>query len=95
MTEEINALKKELDRFSKDTEFNNRSILNGDLERKGYALDTTNNNLVHGVEIIYVEDTIAEGEYEINIAADSTVTLTGLPPTATQTVSTSAGSTVR
>ena len=72
ITQEISTLKEELDRIAKDTEFNNNSILNGDLERKAYVLDDSD-KLVNGVQVIYTESSVNLGKYELNIAADSTV----------------------
>ena len=72
ITQEVSTLKEELDRISKDTEFNNNSILNGDLERKAYVLDDSD-KLVNGVQVIYTENSVNLGKYELNIAANSTV----------------------
>ena len=101
ITDEMDTLRDEIDRIARDTEFNNNSILNGDLERKAYVLDDTD-MLVSGVQVIYTDDSVLLGNYELNIAADSTVdfqysgaTRIGFTGNATITTTTSATSNIR
>lgn len=72
ITQEMGTLKDEIDRIARDTEFNNNSILNGDLERKAYNLDDTG-KLYAPVQVVYTDDSVKLGTYKLSIAADSTV----------------------
>ncbi len=58
---EIDALEKEIDRVSTDTEFNTMSLLDGTLERRTYASDSS------VVGNITVSDEVAKAKYEITV----------------------------
>ena len=58
---EIDALKEEVNRISKDTEYNSKSLLDGSLDTRVY---TDNAN----VSRVNVSDYVNPGKYEINIA---------------------------
>lgn len=60
---EINALIAEIDRISTDNDFNTKTLLNGDVGRKGVSD-------VFGVSPIRVDDRVQNGDYEINIERD-------------------------
>lgn len=101
ITEEMESLRDEIDRISRDTEFNNNSILNGDLERKAYTLDDAG-MLYSPVQVIYTDDSVDLGVYKLNVAADSTVdfqysgtTKIGFTASASISVEQSASSSVR
>lgn len=101
ITAEMNTLRDEVDRIARDTEFNNNSILNGDLERKAYTLDDAG-KLYSPVQVIYTDDAVELGTYKLNVAADSTVdfqysgaTRIGFTGSATISVEQSASSSVR
>lgn len=72
---EIQALKKEIDRISGDTEFNNTKLLNGEVQRRTYA--TTDNgsgerNLTDAVSASYFTNDVPAGEYGIILNGDGT-----------------------
>ncbi|MBR4345080.1 MAG: flagellar biosynthesis protein FlgL [Lachnospiraceae bacterium] len=61
---EINQLLKEVDRISETTEFNTKSLLNGDLDNNSYSD-------IPGVDIIYTSDTVMAGNYDITVVTDA------------------------
>ncbi len=58
--EEIEQLKKEIDRISTDTEFNTKPLLDGSIGRKSYSSTTK-------VSLIAASDAVNSGDYEITI----------------------------
>lgn len=58
--QEIVALRKEIDRISKDTEFNTKTLLDGTLDARVYA---------NGADRIYVSDYVPTGTYEVNVTS--------------------------
>lgn len=60
--EEINKLQDEIDRISDTTDFNGRSLLNGELNKKGY----TDND---AMTIVEIGGDIEPGEYGISVAS--------------------------
>lgn len=81
MQDEIEQLKDELDRISDTTDFNGRSLLNGELNKKGY---TDNDDL----KIVEIGGDIEAGVYGISIngtGAKAVKTITALADTATIT----------
>lgn len=62
--EEIDSLNAEIDRISNDTDFNTKSLLNGNLQRRVYSN-------VSGVKQMEVTDGFADGIYGITISADA------------------------
>lgn len=62
--EEINSLNKEIDRIVNDTDFNTKSLLNGNLERRVYSN-------IEGVKQMEVTDGFADGIYGITITQDA------------------------
>lgn len=69
---EADALKKEINRISTDTEFNKKSLLNGALERKAYTLDNTG-KMVPGVDIVYNSNNVDAGTYKLDVKTDGSV----------------------
>lgn len=68
--QEIVALRKEIDRISKDTEFNTKTLLDGTLDARVYAKD---------VDRVYVSDYVPTGTYKVNVtsmAGEATFTTT-------------------
>ena len=70
---EIQSLKKEIDRISSDTDFNNTKLLNGEVQRRSYA--TVKNadgekNLTSGIKATYYDSTVLAGEYGLTINGD-------------------------
>lgn len=59
--DEIDQLKQEITRISKDTQFNGETLLNGNFDLKGY----TNNR---DVKVGYYSDYVTQGTYGISIA---------------------------
>lgn len=62
--QEIDNLCKEIDRISNETDFNTKSLLNGDLQRKVYSN-------IEGVKQVQVTDGFADGIYGITITQDA------------------------
>ena len=58
--EEIEQLKKEIDRISTDTEFNTKPLLDGSVGRKSYSNNT-------GVKLISASDVVDPGKYNWTI----------------------------
>ncbi len=58
--EEIEQLKKEIDRISTDTEFNTKPLLDGSIGRKSYSSTTK-------VSLIAASDAVNSGDYEITV----------------------------
>ena len=68
--QEIVALRKEIDRISKDTEFNTKTLLDGTLDARVYA---------NGADRVYVSDYVPTGTYKVNVtsmAGEATFTTT-------------------
>lgn len=55
---EVDQLKEEITRISRDTEFNGKRLLNGDCDLKGYAD-------AQGVKVSYYSDEVPVGKYKI------------------------------
>ena len=62
--QEINQLMAEVDRISQATEFNTKSLLNGNLDNNTYSD-------VVGVDIIYTTDTVSAGDYTYTVTKDA------------------------
>lgn len=71
--EEVKALRTEVDRISNDTEFNNTSLLNGDMQRRTYALDE-DGKLDSSIKVSYMTNDVVAGEYKISVDVDGTIT---------------------
>lgn len=69
--DEIEALKKEVDRVSKDTEYNSKTILDGSLDTRVYAYDA-NGAATTNASRIYTSDYVTPGKYEIDITKAAT-----------------------
>lgn len=61
---EINNLKEEIQRISDTTEFNTKTLLNGDIDRKSYSSDSN-------VNLISLSDAVDVKDYKINITQDA------------------------
>ncbi|NLK74126.1 MAG: flagellar biosynthesis protein FlgL [Clostridiales bacterium] len=61
---EINQLNEEIQRISDTTEFNNMTLLDGNIDRRSYS---NNNN----VKLVSLSDTVAVGNYELEITQDA------------------------
>ncbi len=62
---EIEALKEEIDRVSRDTEFNTKGLINGESAKKTFS------NCV-GMEVTYTSDTVAPGQYVLFVQEATT-----------------------
>lgn len=62
---EVDELLNEIDRVSKDTDFNGKSLLDGTLSRKAYAED------INGIEQMYISAEVQEGRYGFNVTGDA------------------------
>lgn len=60
INDEIQALAEEIDRISKDTEFNKKALLDGSLDRRSY---TNQNN----IRVSYASSGVVAGKYMINV----------------------------
>lgn len=60
INDEIEALKEEIDRISRDTEFNTKGLINGESAKKTYS------NCV-GMNITYTSDTVDPGQYVLYV----------------------------
>jgi len=58
--EEIDNLTQEIQRVSETTEFNTKSLLNGDIDRKSYSDKSS-------VRVVDMSDTVANSEYKITV----------------------------
>ncbi|MEG0806253.1 MAG: flagellin [Lachnospiraceae bacterium] len=61
---EITQLQKEVDRVSKDTEFNKKTLLDGSLSKRVYGNS-------RDISLIEVSDTVKTGTYELEITRDA------------------------
>lgn len=61
---EINNLKEEIQRISDTTEFNTKTLLNGDIDRKSYSSDSN-------VNLISLSDAVDVKDYKIEITQDA------------------------
>ncbi len=64
---EIDSLKEEIDRISSDTEYNQKSLLDGSLDTRVYAKD---------ISRINISDTVLPEDYKLEITATATKTMT-------------------
>ena len=62
---EIDSLKEEIDRVSTDTEYNQKSLLDGTLDTRVYAKNVTR---------LSISDTVKAGDYEVEITTAATKT---------------------
>lgn len=83
MQDEINQLRNEIDRIAETTQFNGRTLLNGELNKKGY----TNTD---SLKIVEIGGDIEPGEYGISIGSVGTKAETSLNVLANNAVITSA-----
>lgn len=72
--EEIEALQEEINRISTDTDFNGTTLLDGDMQRRTYALDSEG-KLNSSLRIAYITNDVEVGNYGITMNADGTATL--------------------
>lgn len=69
---EINQLNQEIDRISQTTEFNTKTLLDGNVDRKSYSSD-------NNVSLISQSDSVDVGNYSITITQDARqAVLTGM-----------------
>lgn len=66
IAQEVEALKEEINRIAKDTEFNKKSLLNGDLARRAYSLDD-DGKMIAGMNIIYTSGQVSAATYTLNV----------------------------
>lgn len=72
---EIESLKKEIDRISNDTEFNNTKLINGDVQRRTYSVveDASGEVTMTGaVKTSYLTNSVPAGDYGLIINGDGT-----------------------
>lgn len=74
---ELAALKEEVNRIARDTDFNSTKLLNGDLQRRTYATSETGGSkqLMGDVNISYLTNDVKAGSYTLNIDATGNATL--------------------
>ena len=74
--EELQQLKTEITRISKETSFNGQPILDGSFDLKGYTSDTD-------LKVAYYSDSVIYGKYELgalNVTYDSDGIINGVTP---------------
>ncbi|WP_293755720.1 flagellin N-terminal helical domain-containing protein [Vallitalea sp.] len=64
--EEVRQLQKEIQRISDNIEFNERKLLNGEIDRRAFP------NFDNIAKIVSLSDTVKPGNYKINIVSDAT-----------------------
>ncbi len=78
---EIAELKKEIDRMSRDTEFNTKGLLDGTLDNRFYPSktkqDPTTNIYQPDMTRVSVSDYVPAGDYKMQITPGTQTTLTG------------------
>lgn len=86
---EINSLREEIDRVSRDTEFNTKNLLDGTLEQRVYPDN-------RGIKRIDISDSVIPNLYTVEVTADAehAVTEGGVPLAATDVVPAGATGTV-
>ena len=79
LNNEIEALKEEVNRISKDTEFNTKGLINGECAKKTFS------NCV-GMNVTYTSDTVDPGQYVLFVTegTKSTYTAGALPDSITK-----------
>jgi len=86
--EEITQLSTEINRISTDTEFNTKTLLNGDVDRKSYSDNTK-------VTLISLSDQVDSTSYNLQVTAlGSSATITGTGTTLTSDVTSSLTGTI-
>lgn len=75
LQEEVNALRKEVDRISNDTVFNKTALLNGDMQRRTYTMDA-DGSIDSRLRVAYMTNEVKDGNYGINMDSSGQVTLT-------------------
>lgn len=68
---EVNALRDEIDRIAKDSEYNTQNLLGGEQSMKGYIT-----NMLTTVKVVDYDVDFPKGEYKLNIANLDKPTLT-------------------
>ncbi|MEY8391191.1 flagellin [Lachnospiraceae bacterium 45-W7] len=83
---EINSLRNEIDRVSKDTEFNTKALLDGTLDQRVYPDN-------RGITRIDISDAVSENMYSVQVNADATHAVIRGGATLTETSVVPAGAT--
>lgn len=63
--DEIEKLQDEINRISRDTEYNTRGLLNGELSRRSYTD-------LAGVSVSYISDSVTAAKYELFVESEAT-----------------------
>ena len=69
---DVNALRDEIERVAKDTEYNTQNLLGGEQEMKGYVTNMTSQN----VKVLDYDVAFPAGKYKINMGSLTNPTLT-------------------
>lgn len=64
--EEVGQLQKEIQRISENIEFNERKLLNGEIDRRAFP------DFDNIAKIVSLSDTVEPGDYKLNIISDAT-----------------------
>ncbi len=83
--DEIETLKEEVDRISRDTEYNTKPLLDGSLDTRVFE----NSNPKLGASRMQISDQVEPGDYSVDItrpATQATVTTTGVDFTSTDPI---------
>ena len=67
---EIEQLKEEINRVAESTDYNGRTLLNGETERTSYIANT-NGELGKSIAVLSQSTTVMPGEYKFEVTADA------------------------
>lgn len=69
---EVNALRNEIDRIAKDSEYNTQNLLGGEQQMKGYIMDSS---LTDSIKVVNYDVDFPKGEYTLNLKDHKNPTL--------------------
>lgn len=69
---EVNALRNEIDRIAKDSEYNTQNLLGGEQQMKGYIMDSS---LTDSIKVVNYDVDFPKGEYTLNLSDHNNPTL--------------------
>ena len=70
---EVNALRNEIDRIAKDSEYNTQNLLGGEQQMKGYIMDSS---LTDSIKVVNYDVDFPKGEYTLDLSDHNNPKLT-------------------
>ena len=70
---EVNALRDEIDRIAKDSEYNTQNLLGGEQQMKGYIMDSS---LTDSIKVVNYDVDFPKGEYTLDLSNHNNPKLT-------------------